>query len=326
MRMKRNYKNVRKRNRGFLCLLFFIIFITSIGIGISVGNRLYSANAAEDVLKEEEIEDRDIKSFDVKETKSNDAKDDNSDAKKDEKTDKVKETKQVVDKKETSTQKSEQNTKNEENANNDIPKGKVAYLTFDDGPSKNVTPQILEILDNYNIKSTFYVIGSLAEKNPDLIRREYASGHTIGNHTYSHNYKYIYGSVDNFISDIGKCESVLKNILGDDFCTQTVRFPGGSFGSKREPYKKALKDKGIAYVDWNALNGDAEGHNIPKDKLVQRLANTTKGKNTVVILMHDAGAKKTTAEALPQVIEYLINEGYQFKAINQEDIYEVQSK
>lgn len=314
-------------------MLFFIILITSIGIGISVGNRLYSANAAEYVLKEEKIEDKEIKSPDVKETKSNDAKDDNSDvkddnsdAKKDEKADKVKETKQVVDKKETSTQKSEQNKKNEENANNDIPKDKVAYLTFDDGPSKNVTPQILEILDNYNIKSTFYVIGSLAEENPDLIRREYASGHTIGNHTYSHNYKYIYGSVDNFISDIGKCESVLRNILGEDFCTQTVRFPGGSFGSKRGPYKKALKDKGVAYVDWNALNGDAEGHNIPKDKLVQRLEDTTKGKNTVVILMHDAGAKKTTAEALPQVIEYLINEGYQFKAINQEDIYEVQSK
>lgn len=199
---------------------------------------------------------------------------------------------------------------------------KIAYLTFDDGPSSNITPQILDILDEYDVKATFFVIGYLAEKNPELIIREYDSGHTIGNHTYSHNYKYVYRSVNDFFVEIDKNEKVLKNILGKDFQGNLIRFPGGSFGEKRRPYRQALEKKGIQYVDWNALNGDAEGHNISKVKLVERLKNTTKGKNKVIILMHDAGAKKTTVEALPEIIEYLKNEGYEFRAINKEDTNE----
>ncbi|WP_159436071.1 polysaccharide deacetylase family protein [Anaerosalibacter sp. Marseille-P3206] len=196
-----------------------------------------------------------------------------------------------------------------------IENNKIAYLTFDDGPSTTVTPKILDILDEYDIKATFYVIGYLAERNPELIIREYESGHSIGNHTYSHNYKYVYKNVKSFLAELDKNEKALKNILGNDFHTSTVRFPGGSFGDKRKPYRNALKDKDITYVDWNALNGDAEGHNIPKAKLVKRLKETSKGKDKLIILMHDAGAKKTTVEALPEIIEYLISQGYEFKVI-----------
>ena len=199
---------------------------------------------------------------------------------------------------------------------------KIAYLTFDDGPSSNVTPQILDILDKYNVKATFFVIGYLAERNPELIIREYDSGHTIGNHTYSHNYKYVYRSVKDFFVEIDKNEKVLRNILGEDFQGNLIRFPGGSFGEKRKPFRQAVEKKGIQYVDWNALNGDAEGHNISKERLVKRLKDTAKGKNNIVILMHDAGAKKTTVEALPEIIDYLKNEGYEFMAINQEETNE----
>ena len=79
---------------------------------------------------------------------------------------------------------------------------KIAYLTFDDGPSRTVTPQILDILAKYDIKATFFVVGKYAEKNPDILRRIYEEGHVIGNHTYSHNYNYIYKNVSNFVREL----------------------------------------------------------------------------------------------------------------------------
>lgn len=189
---------------------------------------------------------------------------------------------------------------------------KVAYLTFDDGPSNNITPQILDILKKYNIKATFFVIGGMAEKYPELIKRIYQEGHAIGNHTYSHNYKHIYKKIDNFIGELKITEKVFKNILGEDFETNLVRFPGGSFGSKRAPFRKAVIDSGYTYYDWNSLNGDAEGKSIPKSRLIQRFKNTAKGQRELIVLMHDIGTKKTTVEALPEIIEYLQQKGYEF--------------
>lgn len=191
---------------------------------------------------------------------------------------------------------------------------KTAYLTFDDGPTANVTPQVLEILDKYQVKATFFVIGQLAEKNPDLVREESRKGHTIGNHTYTHDYKHIYSAPDVFISDLDKNEDVLKNILGHD-TRKIIRFPGGSFGHKHEPFRQAAAQKGYHSVDWNALTGDAERQNVPPDQLVQKLKATVANHNSVVILMHDASAKKTTVEALPSVIEYLKSQGYELEAM-----------
>ncbi len=189
---------------------------------------------------------------------------------------------------------------------------KVAYLTFDDGPSNTITPQILDILKEYDVKATFFIIGNLAEKYPELIRRMYDEGHAIGNHTYSHNYKYIYKNTANFIEELKATEKVFKNILGNEYETKLVRFPGGSFGNKRAPFRKTVVDNGYIYYDWNSLNGDAEGKNISKNRLIQRFKNTANGKNTLLVLMHDMGAKKTTVEALPEIIEYLQQNDYEF--------------
>lgn len=197
---------------------------------------------------------------------------------------------------------------------------KIAYLTFDDGPSPRVTPQVLDILKKYNVKATFFVIGDLAEQRPDLIKRAEAEGHLICNHTYSHNYKYIYASTDNFIKDLRKGDEVLKAILGNSYTSNIIRFPGGSYGAKRESFKKAVKDHGYEYVDWDALSGDAEGGNIPANKLVNRVKSTVSGKDKVVILNHDANAKQTTADALPEMIEYLQSQGYIFKTLETSSI------
>lgn len=192
---------------------------------------------------------------------------------------------------------------------------KIAYLTFDDGPSKNITPQILDVLKEYDVKATFFVIGNLAKEYPEIVKRMNEEGHVIGNHTYSHRYKYIYKNTTNFIGELKTTEKVLKNILGDEFETKIVRLPGGSFGSKRVPFKKAVMNNGYSSYDWNSLNGDAEGHNISKGRLVERLKSTSKGKDELIILMHDMSTKKTTAEALPEIIDYLQQQGYKFEIL-----------
>lgn len=204
----------------------------------------------------------------------------------------------------------------------DIQNGKTAYLTFDDGPSPLVTPKILEVLRQNDIKATFFVIGKMAEQNPELVRQIQREGHFICNHTYSHHYKLIYSSPDNFMADVTKGEEVLKTILGEDFETNILRFPGGSFGKKRLPFRERVKEEGYINVDWNALNGDAEALHIPAEVLIDRIKKTTENKDNTVVLMHDSNTKDTTAEALPRIISYLKSEGYSFKTL---ESYELQS-
>ncbi|QGU96759.1 polysaccharide deacetylase family protein [Clostridium bovifaecis] len=194
---------------------------------------------------------------------------------------------------------------------------KEAFLTFDDGPTTNITPRILKILDEYNIKATFFVIGQNAEKHPEIIKEEKEKGHAVANHTYSHDYKYIYNNPSNFLKDLEKGDQVLASILGEH-SSKIIRFPGGSFGSKRAAYREAVKKAGYTYIDWNALNGDAERLNVPASTLIERVKESTKNKRHVVILMHDAATKKTTADSLPQVIEYLKSQGYEFKTLEQQ--------
>ena len=192
---------------------------------------------------------------------------------------------------------------------------KIAYLTFDDGPSIENTPQILKILDKYKIKATFFILGRMAIINPDLVKKEYEDGQAIGNHTYSHDYTVLYSNTNKFVSDVNKCDAVLKSIIGSKYDNKLIRFPGGSFGVAHRPFRVAIKNVGYNYIDWNDLTGDAEGHNIPVSKLLSNLKENTIGKERVVVLMHDSADKETTVQALPEVIEYLKSQGYSFKIL-----------
>lgn len=196
--------------------------------------------------------------------------------------------------------------------------GKIAYLTFDDGPSKVVTPQILDILKEYNVKATFFVIGSMAEKSPELLKRIYEEGHTIANHTYSHIYAYIYKNSTNFINDLEKSNETIRAMLGQDYQVNNImRFPGGSFGAQKKSMIKAVTNAGYRYFDWNSLNGDAEGLNFSKEILVNRFIETAKGKKKLIVLMHDTDIKYTTVEALSEIIEYLIDNEYTFGVLDE---------
>ena len=194
---------------------------------------------------------------------------------------------------------------------------KQVFLTFDDGPSKKVTILILDLLKQEGIKANFFVLGSRVDLYPDIVKRAYEEGHYIANHGYSHKYSQIYASPISVLDEYNKTNQSVKNAIGNQiYNTNIFRFPGGSVGGKyhdlKADAKSLLEQNNIASIDWNALNGDAEGLKT-EEELLERLKETIQNKNSVVILMHDAGDKTKTYNILPQVIEYLREEGYEFK-------------
>ena len=194
---------------------------------------------------------------------------------------------------------------------------KRAFLTFDDGPS-SVTNTILDVLKQENVKATFFVLGSRVEAKPDVVKRIYDEGHYIANHGYSHVYESIYASPQAVLDEYNKCNEAVKNAISvPEYNSHLFRFPGGLTGGKYATIKtqanELLEQNNIVHVDWNALNGDAETNNLTIDFELSRLQETTQNKNSVIILMHDAPAKKVTAEALPQIISFLRKQGYEFK-------------
>lgn len=195
---------------------------------------------------------------------------------------------------------------------------KRAFLTFDDGPS-SVTNKILDTLKQENIKATFFVLGSNVEEKPELVKRMYEEGHFVANHGYSHVYSQIYDSPENVVNEYYQCNDAVKKALGEnDYESHLFRFPGGLAGGKYADVKsqanEILKQKNIAHIDWNALNGDAETNNLSADFELSRLNETVGEKNSVVILMHDSPAKSVTADTLPQIIAMLRDKGYEFKS------------
>lgn len=192
----------------------------------------------------------------------------------------------------------------------DAASGKEIYLTFDDGPSDRVTPKILDVLKDEKVKATFFIIGKNALPRKNIIEREVAEGHAVGIHSYSHDYKEIYGSPENLLADIEKCNSVIKKITGKP--SGIYRFPGGSFGLNRK-FISAVCEKGLTYVDWNASFRDAEIANANPQQLFDAAINTPAYREKIVLLAHDATDKTATAEALKSVIGYYKNKNYVFK-------------
>ena len=194
---------------------------------------------------------------------------------------------------------------------------KRAFLTFDDGPS-TVTPTILDILKQEKVKATFFVLGTGVKAMPETTKRIYEEGHYIANHGYSHSYSAIYSSPQAVLEEFNQCNEAVRNAIGvPEYHSHLFRFPGGLPGGKYAEIKRQanelLLQNDILHVDWNALTGDAETANPTIEFERQRIEETVANKSSVVILMHDAEAKKVTAEALPQIISWLRENGYEFK-------------
>ncbi len=184
------------------------------------------------------------------------------------------------------------------------------FLTFDDGPSDRVTPKILDVLKDEGVKATFFIVGKNAAGREKIIRRELDEGHSIGVHSYSHEYKKIYASPQTLLYDIEKCNDVLEAITGKR--CKLYRFPGGSF-NLNAGLINAVTGAGYRYVDWNASLRDAELSNAAPYELVEQAKATAAGQKTVVLLCHDGTDKVSTVEALKDVIEYFKSSGYKFE-------------
>ena len=194
-----------------------------------------------------------------------------------------------------------------------IPEGPKAYLTFDDNCS-NLTPLILDTLRDYDVKATFFVAG-FGDEN--VIRRMADEGHTVAVHTYTHDYSQIYRSSEAFWADIKIESDYLTGILG--YTPTLLRFPGGSNNTVSRRYggaglmsrlRSECADHGYIYFDWNNDSGDANGKKYSPSEIAGNVLYSTKGKETVVILMHQTAPKVSTYDALPQIIKGLRDQGY----------------
>lgn len=197
---------------------------------------------------------------------------------------------------------------------------KVVYLTFDDGPSEN-TKRIIDILAEYDAKATFFITGSNEECRP-YIKEAYEAGHTIGLHTYTHDYAGVYASEEAYFDDLEKVGEVAKEQIGYVPCF--IRFPGGSSNMISAEYSsglmtrlvEAVQEKGYQYYDWNLDSGDAAG--CGKEEIEQN--STTEELNHVMLLCHDTQAKDATVEALPYILKYYTERGYKFEGIDRSSI------
>lgn len=194
---------------------------------------------------------------------------------------------------------------------------KQVYLTFDDGPSRDITGQVLDILKQEQVPATFFVLGARVDLYPEVLQRIYNEGHYIANHGYSHEYSKIYENKDTVFQEYVECDNAIRNAIGNpEFNSYLFRFPGGSSGGKYEKIKaqarEHFKSYGVAFTNWNCLTGDAEGKNT-KEECFQEFMNTKDGRTSLVLLMHDSNEKTQTVDVLPDIIMQLKNEGYKFK-------------
>lgn len=199
-----------------------------------------------------------------------------------------------------------------------LPAGaKIVYLTFDDGPSGN-TGKVLDILDRYGVKATFFVVWNAYYA--DMYAEIVARGHAIGLHSYTHNYSEIYRSADAYFADLQRISDAVYERTG--VRTKLMRFPGGSSNTVSRNYCRGImtyltrevENRGYVYFDWNAANGDAMGYSLSVSEMVNMAKSTA---DRVVVLQHDAAPKYSTVTALPYIIEYYLNNGYYFLPLNE---------
>ena len=194
---------------------------------------------------------------------------------------------------------------------------KIAYLTFDDGPSKN-TRKILDILDKYNVKATFFVVGSLVNKEyGSLLKSMYDEGHSIGIHTFSHDYNQIYLSKEEYLKDFNKAKESIEKYVGNPI--KIYRFPGGScncfIGKDKDDIIKELEAKNYNYYDWN-VSGEDSLNNPSLDSIIRNVVKDYKNLNRPIILLHDGVKNNNTVYSLSTIIENLKRDGYSFGTLN----------
>lgn len=200
---------------------------------------------------------------------------------------------------------------------------KIAYLTFDDGPSDN-TFKVLDILEEMDIKATFFIVGSsITEEREASLKRMVNEGHTIGIHTYSHMCNEIYCSVERYLDDFNIVYQQIYDITGER--VNIYRFPWGSNNNYSKGIKDALIDemnrRGFSCYDWNVSADDSVGKPTPYS-IRRNIMKDLKRQNYPIILMHDSRINGLTVRMLPEIIKMIQDEGYEFDTLDHREPYQ----
>jgi len=206
----------------------------------------------------------------------------------------------------------------DEETEEEVPPERIAYLTIDDGPSESVTLRILDVLQEEGVKATFFVLPYQGVDH--IYERILTEGHAMGNHSYSHDYKQLYGADDGvfFREDVQRAKDWMEEQFGHQ--TDLFRFPGGSQSWDRaviERRREILDELGYRVFDWDVSTGDTAPGPTSKDPkaLISNVMGRTAGRDSLIVLMHDTASKGATAEALPEIIAQLRAEGYGFDTL-----------
>jgi peptidoglycan/xylan/chitin deacetylase (PgdA/CDA1 family) len=213
---------------------------------------------------------------------------------------------------------------------------KKVYLTFDDGPNSHFTEQILDVLKNSGVKATFVVIGSNIEKNPEVFKRILREGHSVVNHTFSHDYKKIYETPEAFLAELERCEKTISAFGGNT--AKIYRAPGGS-SSMKKTFIDFLNKNSYRTLDWNVSSADSDPKGVSPEQIILNVKNgiisIEKMEKTPIILMHDGTeislevdnpgtavenyirSRKSDVAALPEIINFLQSRGYTFAGVDE---------
>ncbi|WP_297438980.1 polysaccharide deacetylase family protein [uncultured Clostridium sp.] len=212
-------------------------------------------------------------------------------------------------------------------------KQKEVFLTFDDGPSVNNTPKILNILKENGVHASFFLIGDHMKSNKaiqNIVRQEIMDGDSVGDHTFTHQLNILYPqyhgassvNVDEFMKQINDCKDLEHYVLGPHFDTRALRLPGGYMSrvTYKDPhlaeFNKALDQEGWTAMDWTSDSGVAATQaEISPAAMLKASTHQWKDMTQDVILCHDAGAKVDTVNGLPGVIKFFKEHGYKFMVI-----------
>lgn len=198
----------------------------------------------------------------------------------------------------------------------------IIYLTFDDGPSIDITEQVLDILKNRNIQATFFILDyPYGSEKEQLVIRQIQEGHTVGLHGISHDYSQIYTDLNTLMDNFTSLQEKVYNSTG--YSAKLIRFPGGSSNTVSKKYCPGIMTKAVNYItstefvyfDWNIDSNDAGYANTSKE-IYYNVTSQLKQHRSNVVLMHDTN--QYTADALNSIIDYGLKNGYTFKALTPE--------
>lgn len=208
------------------------------------------------------------------------------------------------------------NKKQDGNRGTAADKGRVVYLTIDDGPTIETTGRMLDILKEHDIKATFFVIGNQIKGKEDLIKRMHDEGHAIGLHSYSHDLKKVYSSQEAFIKEMQRTSDEIKRVL--EIEPLILRFPGGSNKRLNKEFLIRLHKENYKVYDWTISSGDGMYPNNPPKAIFENAVESRGLSPSTILLMHSKTNNINSCEALPDIIEFYKKWGYSFEIVTPE--------